>query len=235
MSKHDLHPKDEPLELKKVKLEDEKLPLQDLNLKSDDEKLPLQDINLKVEDEKLPLQDLVIDHEIHQERLATGQTEDAPGAQEDQGRPSGRNIINPELTQDIETSAGATHDQPMGEQSDAEHDSSDDNDDMNDNSDKHQCAGDDCDGWNCDEEHEFGERISWIRTKKMEDVIAAKSCNRCGTITPQKCKGCKAVVYCDKICQGNDWDIHKTVCKTFGNLPDRPSAHHRLVMSLPEK
>ena len=39
-------------------------------------------------------------------------------------------------------------------------------------------------------------------------------CSACGKIPekPLKCSGCKLGVYCDEVCQRNDWSIHKAEC-----------------------
>ena len=50
-------------------------------------------------------------------------------------------------------------------------------------------------------------------------------CNSCGLIKPEtfRCSGCKAIRYCSKECQKDDWLEHKDFCKSLrtssnGNL-----------------
>jgi len=53
--------------------------------------------------------------------------------------------------------------------------------------------------------------------KKGRDEIpqALRLCASCkkGTVSVQLCGGCKALAYCDKVCQKNDWKAHKKICK----------------------
>lgn len=136
---------------------------------------------------------------------------------------------------DTESPAGIPHDSTQGERSHKTHVSLDDSD-SSDNSEpplndtnSHEYRGD-CDGWDCEYDHGYGNRMSWARVRKMEDATAEILCIWCGKSTAQKCAGCKSAVYCNQICQQNEWVIHKTVCKSFCDLPRRPSINNRPVM-----
>lgn len=38
------------------------------------------------------------------------------------------------------------------------------------------------------------------------------SCKVCGREDAKRCKGCGAVGYCGKACQGADWKVHRREC-----------------------
>lgn len=59
-------------------------------------------------------------------------------------------------------------------------------------------------------------------------------CGMCSEIGAGKpCSGCKNIRYCSVECQRNDWDIHKLVCKSYRELPPRPTGFHFLALLFP--
>jgi hypothetical protein len=72
--------------------------------------------------------------------------------------------------------------------------------------------------------------------------MAPSNCTVCNkpptdSVIHQECAGCKSAAYCSKVCQKEDWPIHKLVCsqfKTFNSDPKlRPSPSHKLAILLP--
>jgi hypothetical protein len=47
-----------------------------------------------------------------------------------------------------------------------------------------------------------------------KEIHTCKSCKKKSIIIIKKCE-CKTVYYCDRLCQKNDWPIHKTSCHLY--------------------
>lgn len=68
---------------------------------------------------------------------------------------------------------------------------------------------------------------------KYRDARAPKYCPIClKTAKLSKCQGCDDMAYCSKVCQREDWPVHKHLCL---KLPDfqataRPEEHFRAIL-----
>ena len=60
----------------------------------------------------------------------------------------------------------------------------------------------------------------------VADSMKGGLCDSCLAAKPSltACKVCQQMFYCNKICQQNDWSLHRLECHTFANTPRMPSA-----------
>jgi hypothetical protein len=58
-------------------------------------------------------------------------------------------------------------------------------------------------------------------------------CTICNSLEAKYCFSCHSATYCNSECQRTDWPVHRTVCKSFANLPKQPSPSHKLGILLP--
>ncbi|KAF2660387.1 hypothetical protein K491DRAFT_80734 [Lophiostoma macrostomum CBS 122681] len=65
----------------------------------------------------------------------------------------------------------------------------------------------------------------------IKPVPACFVCKNPGTL---HCSRCLNVRYCSKTCQAANWSLHKLLCKSFSELPDRPSPAHLRCIYFPE-
>jgi hypothetical protein len=63
--------------------------------------------------------------------------------------------------------------------------------------------------------------------------MATTTCIICNRSDAKLCFLCRSSSYCSPQCQKDDWSLHKMVCKTFTNLPPRPSTSHKLAIIFP--
>lgn len=63
---------------------------------------------------------------------------------------------------------------------------------------------------------------------------ASERCTICDKPTSQQCTACKAAAYCSRPCQRKDSPMHKLICTSFRDLPERPLTqylgHRRCVV-----
>ncbi|MCJ1474784.1 hypothetical protein MMC13_003444 [Lambiella insularis] len=59
------------------------------------------------------------------------------------------------------------------------------------------------------------------------------NCTVCNAQKSKACTNCKSSYYCSVECQQTDWPIHKLLCKSFKNLPQRPRPSFKLAISFP--
>jgi len=71
--------------------------------------------------------------------------------------------------------------------------------------------------------------MSSASEREADDEVCA-SCGRsgCGSIKLRRCNSCKLVKYCGVVCQKNDWQEHKRICKMIRDksLFEQPGSRH---------
>jgi len=61
----------------------------------------------------------------------------------------------------------------------------------------------------------------------MSTPAAVGLCDECDEKGTQACGGCRVSHYCGKACQKLAWPIHKHLCKSYQQLPPRPTPKHK--------
>ncbi|KAF7198526.1 Protein CBFA2T1 [Pseudocercospora fuligena] len=59
------------------------------------------------------------------------------------------------------------------------------------------------------------------------------TCPCCGDEATKTCSGCRDIRYCSAACQKSDWKIHKHLCKSLGQFPERPRKDMRRAIYFP--
>jgi hypothetical protein len=79
-------------------------------------------------------------------------------------------------------------------------------------------------------------RLSNMAPAASNPTEAQELCTMCHRAGTMRCGGCKELHYCSKMCQKNDWPIHKLICKTLKDFSpeNRPGSDYKRAILFPQ-